>query len=306
MRRIVLCAALAVATLLSAAAAAQARDPVVGLGEQKPAFFADQRFTDLGVRDVRVIAGWDALDSRWQRQELDAYMAAAEEAGARVLLGFGHSRIDGRSRRLPSLKRFRKEFLRFRARYPLVRDYLTWNEANHCGQPTCKRPRRAAQYFDIVTSNCRGCRVVAADVLDTSRLKGWLEDFVRAAKHKPKIWGLHNYIDANRFYTRGTRALLRTVKGEVWFTETGGLVERRNGSRIAFPGSPRHAARALRFVFKLARLSPRVRRIYVYQWAPVGPDATWDSALLGPDGEPRPAYDVLKSWIKRSRARRAR
>jgi hypothetical protein len=309
LRRLVTCGALAAALLLSLAGAAQAqtRDPVIGIGEQKPGFFTNEHFTALGVRDVRVIAAWDALSYRWQRAELDAYMAAAEEAGARVLLGFGHSRIKGRTKILPSPKRFRREFRRFKARYPLVRDYLTWNEANHCGQPTCRRPERAAQYFDVIASNCSRCRIVAADVLDTSKLAPWLRRFVRAARHKPRIWGLHNYIDANRFYTRGTRALLRTVRGEVWFTETGGLVERRNNSKILFPGSEPHQAKAMRYVFRLARLSPRrIRRIYVYQWTPAGPDATWDSALLRADGVPRPAYDVLRSWIETRRAASAR
>ena len=171
LRRLVTCAALAAALLLSLAGAAQARDPVIGIGEQKPGFFTNEHFTALGVRDVRVIAAWDALSYRWQRAELDAYMAAAEEAGARVLLGFGHSRAEGRTRTLPTPKRFRREFRRFRARYPLVRDYLTWNEANHCGQPTCRRPERAAQYFDVIAADCRGCRIVAADVLDTSRAR---------------------------------------------------------------------------------------------------------------------------------------
>ena len=82
------------------------------------------------------------------------------------------------------------------------------------------------------------------------------------------IWGLHNYIDANRFRTRGTRALLRAVKGDVWFTETGGLVVRRNGSTVEFPGSTRHAAKATSWVFRLAALSPRVKRVYFYHWSP--------------------------------------
>ena len=43
------------------------------------------------------------------------------------------------------------------------------------------------------------------------------------------------------------------AKGKIWFTETGGLVVRRNGSRIAFPGNKKHAAKATKQVFKLAR-----------------------------------------------------
>ena len=42
---------------------------------------------------------------------------------------------------------------------------------------------------------------------------------------KPRIWGLHNYRDTNKRKGQkpgGTRRLLKTVKGEVWLTETGG------------------------------------------------------------------------------------
>jgi hypothetical protein len=64
------------------------------------------------------------------------------------------------------LWRFEREFVRFRARYPDVRDWIVWNEANHPLALTADRPGRAARYFDAVTRNCRRCRVVAADVLD--------------------------------------------------------------------------------------------------------------------------------------------
>ena len=123
-------------------------------------------------------------------------------------------------------------------RYPWMREYLTWNEVNHCSQPTCNNPKRAAEYY-----------LVAAQALP--RLHGSSPPTCSTARRSPRgpgasrrrpasrklIWGLHNYIDANRFRTRGTKALLKAVKGDVWFTETGGLVMRRNGSTVTFPGS---------------------------------------------------------------------
>ena len=45
--------------------------------------------------------------------------------------------------------------MKFRERYPWVRDYLTWNEANHCSQPTCRNPKRAAQYYLALRKHCR-------------------------------------------------------------------------------------------------------------------------------------------------------
>jgi hypothetical protein len=182
-----------------------------------------------------------------------------------------------------------------------VKDWLTWNEANHCGEPTCHKPRRVARFYNNIRHNCYRCNVVAADVLDTPTMVPWVRAFRRTARKDKLIWGLHNYIDANRFRTSGTRALLKAApRGQIWFTETGGLVVRRNGSRIAFPGSKRHAARATKQVFKLAALSPRVRRIYFYHWQPAKtPLPTWDSALVDPRGKPRPAYRVLRTYLRR-------
>jgi hypothetical protein len=52
-------------------------------------------------------------------------------------------------------------------------------------------------------------------------------------------------------------------------------------------------------VFRLARLSRRIKRMYFYHWQPAAePWATWDSALLDPHGRPRPAFKVLRSFVK--------
>jgi len=307
-RGLLLAVAAALLIALGAPAAASAA-PAIGIGEQSAEVFGNPHFTRLGLRDMRFVAAWDALQSDWQRRELDLWMAAAEQAGARVLLGFGHSRVKGREGRLPSPAAFRREFLRFRARYPLVRDFLAWNEANHSSQPTWRRPDRAARYFDIVAGSCQGCRVVAADVLDWPNMSRWLRSFRRAAKRRPRIWGLHNYIDANRFKSDGTREFLRaTGRGEVWFTETGGLVERRaitrDGSLKSYRHTTRHAAKAMSHVIRLARLSSRVKRVYVYHWQPGARTNRWDSALLDRSGRPRASYHVLRRWAQETAAAR--
>ncbi len=292
---------LAALALLAVPAGASAAPPVIGVGEQNAAMFATPSWEHLGAPDVRYIVPWDALKSDWQRAETDAYMAAAENAGAHVLLGFGHSRIESRRRKLPSASEYRHVFLRFRARYPFINEYLTWNEANHCSQPTCRRPDMAARYYDILRDDCTGCTVVGPSVLDKRDMPKWVHQVELHAKHRIGIWAIHNYIDANRFRTRGTKALLKAVKGKVWFTETGGLVRRDNGSTIDFANSPTHAVRAVKWVFKLARLSPRVQRIYFYHWVAPEPGATWDSALLDARGNPRPALAVIKRFVRNSK-----
>lgn len=306
MRRATLCAALLAALLvLPTADARAAAFPAVGIGEQYPKMFTDPSFQALGVRNVRLVVGWDALHVRWQRGQLDRWMAAAEEADANVLLAFSRSRTWSRRKMRPSPRRFQREFLKFRARYPKVKSFVTWNEANHCSQPLCHRPRLAARYYNAIRVACTRCKIVVGDVLDQPSMPEWVEAVDRVARGRRRIWGLHNYLDANRFRTTGTRALLRAARGEVWFTETGGVVKRRNASQVRFPESTRHAADATRWVFRLARLSSRIRRIYFYHWAPAPEkDWTWDSALVDRRGRPRPALAVLESWLDRARAAR--
>ena len=311
MRRAVLTLAVVLAAaVLPATARAENPIPKVGIGEQRPEMFSNPNFQKLGIKYVRVVTAWNALNVPWQRAQLDDYMTRARAAGVQVLLGFGHARSEKRNvrRRVPGVKEFTKMFLRYRKRYPWVKDWLTWNEANHCGEPTCHKAARVARFYNNMRHNCYGCNVVGGDVLDTETMVPWVKMFWRHARHDKMIWGLHNYVDANRFRTSGTRELLKVAKtGKVWFTETGGLVVRRNKSRIAFPGNKKHAAAATKYVFRLARLSPRVRRIYLYHWMPAAVKLpSWDSALVDARGKPRPAYKVLEKQLARYRRAAAR
>ena len=70
-----MCAALAV--VAAPARAAADAPPLVGIGEQNPSIFTDAKWQALGLKDVRVVAAYDALHSSWQRSDLDSYMAAA-------------------------------------------------------------------------------------------------------------------------------------------------------------------------------------------------------------------------------------
>jgi hypothetical protein len=293
---------LATAAALLATAAPPAHALTVGIADNKPDMFADPRFARAGIRVARLSIGWDALSSPWQLAQLDAWLTAARAANVEPLVSFGHSRTERRS--IPSPGRFLFEFRRFRARYPWVEEFATWNEANHCGEPTCHRPRLVAAYYKQLRRECRECRILAAEVLDAPNMVSWVRRFKRAAHAEPRYWGLHNYIDANRRRTRGTRRMLRAVKGLVWFTETGGIVSRTNRRRITFPESARHAATATRFLFRrLVPLSRRATRVYIYHWNAAPAPTTWDSALVGPTGRTRPAYRVVRRALREQAAR---
>jgi hypothetical protein len=115
---------------------------------------------------------------------------------------------------------------------------------------------------------------------------------------EPTRWGLHNYIDVNRFSTTYTRRVLAATRGRLWLTETGGLVRRRNRSTTRIPEGLAHAPIATDYLFrKLRRVSGRIQRIYLYHWTADPPPASWDSAVLNHHGQERRSYAVLRGWL---------
>ena len=297
-------AALVFLFMLAAFPAVAHARALVGMGDQKPEMFTDPRFRWLGVREARIVVSWNVMRSKSERAWAANWLEQARLAKVDPLVSFGHE-WSGRQRKvLPSVKAYGVAFARFRRAFPWVRTYTAWNEANHCSQPTCHNPERAAAYYDLIRDACPRCQVVAGDVLDQNNMIPWLRRFQRAAHHKPTLWGLHNYLDANRLRTTGTRKLLRAVKGRVWITETGGLVRRKHyRAQIAFPESPEHAGKVTRFVLRFADSHARIRRVYIYQWNANSLFQTWDSGLIDPFGQRRPAFIELAHHFGRNPAR---
>jgi hypothetical protein len=287
---VLLLAVLALAAL-GGASAAQAK-VAIGIADNKSDMFTDPRFTGLKVKYVRVMVPYDVMHDTALRTWLDGWMAGAKAAGAKPLVTFDRSRK--RTSYNPSAAQMAKSLKDLRKRYPFVKEFATWNEAN-----INKRPETVARWWLAMRKACPTCTILGADLLDRNNVGTWAKRFVKAAKRTPKVWGLHNYVDANKLQTSGTRKLLASVKGAVWFTETGGVVSRNNGSGVSFPTGPTHAAKATKFVFSnLVKLSPRVQRAYIYHWnTGVGAkddNRTWDSGLIGPDDKPRPSLAVLQ------------
>jgi hypothetical protein len=293
--------ALAITAWMAAPAAAGAF--TIGMSDQKVGMWQDPRFQQLGIRHVRLLMSYDSV-LRGDFSRYDQWMAAAAARGADVLLTINHH--SRHAKRLPTLGQYRRTVRVLRKRYPWVTTMSAWNEANHSSQPTYRRPRRAAQYYNVMRKECKGCKVVAADVLDQSNMLSWLTAFKRYAK-RPRIWGLHNYQDSNRFRplrATGTKLLLRAVKGEVWLTEAGGIVRFSDRYRGGKRGE-RRAAKAVKHAFAVARSSSRVKRIYLYHWNADPKFLTWDSAFVAANGRARPALDVLRKEVNRQRRGRA-
>ena len=292
--------ALILAAALALAAPATAQGVVVGIADQKPDMFGDPRFGALDINHARLTVPWDAMSYEWQRREVDRWMLAARASNVHPLVSFGHSRLYRRL--LPSPSRFVQEFRRFRLRYPWARTFATWNEANHCGEPTCNREKLVAAYWRKLRRECRGCKILAAELLDMPNMLRWARRFRHYARVEPSAWGLHNYVEANRFRTDRLRSLLAQTKGTVWLTEVGGIVKRRVRKKYTvkrIPESAAHAQRVMRFLFdEVIPMNPRVTRVYLYHWNAATRVDSWDSALVGPTGRRRPAFDTLRDRLR--------
>ena len=275
----------------------------IGMGDQKPRMFADPRFQELGITRVRIVVDWDvAVVAGPELERLDQWLAAARASGREPLIAFTDAR--GRPRYLPTPAEYARAFAQFRERYPWVRLYTTWNEANLASQPTAKFPERVAGFYDLIRARCVDCTVIAGDVLDQGGMIAWIERVRRAAASEPGLWGVHNYVEVHRPERAGTTArLLASVPGRVWLTETGGIVSHvlANG-RVNWAYDEQRAAASVAKAFAVARSDPRIERIYLYQWS-VDAYERWDSAFIGAGGDERPALAVLRAELGGTRAR---
>lgn len=299
MRRTVTVLTLIALALLAVGGTTAAQAKVaIGIADNKSDMFTDPRFTALHVKRVRVMVPYDAMHDARLRTWLDGWMAGAKAAGQSPLVTF--TRSQKRASYNPSAAQMATSLKDVRRRYPFVREFATWNEAN-----INKQPATVARWWLAMRKACPSCTVLGADLLDRANVGTWAQRFVKAAKRTPKVWGLHNYDDANLLRPTGTKKLLAAVKGAVWFTETGGVVARNNNSAVRFPTGAQHAAKATKYVFStLAKLSPRVQRVYIYHWntglsssSDNAAARTWDSGLIGPDDKPRPALAVIQGLL---------
>lgn len=291
-----------------APSAAQAKTKVaVGLGDQAAHMFADKNFKALKIKKVRYFLRWDAKRVRYARVGADQYVREARKAGARVFMHISTNDYRKRKGKLPSVRQYKKfvGWIVKRYRKRGVREFGVWNEANHYTQPTYKNPKRVGQYFKAMRKMCRGCTIVALDVLDQPGVESYIRRFYRslgaADRRRAGLVGIHNYGDTNRFRSSGTRDILREVRrhnrrANFWFTETGGIVNL--GS--SFKCSPRRASRAIKYMFRLAKRYRRdVKRLYTYNFYGTNPSCNnFDSGLTTWDGKRRPGYKAFKRGLR--------
>ncbi len=297
-------AALAVGLLAPATSGAY----VVGVGDQNPAFFTDPFLTQLEPARARYITPYDSIFKG--RATLDAWMDAAEAAEMEVVVAFNPPA----SMKCPNIgrakgckpvttARFRAAFKAFHRRYPDVRIIQPWNEVNNLTQPTAHHPEAVVSYYQIVRSVCPGCTVLGADIQDLPNMVPYtqtlLEAFRGARVRTPRLWGLHNYTDTNRFIKDKNSSMRKAAKllpGKIWLTETAGLFRfQPQNARQSFRPDLARQKRAMEAIFKQAtRYRAKVARVYLYGWFAGAKTNRWDSGVLDVKGQPRPVYDVLQ------------
>jgi len=291
---------------LAAAAPSGASAAAFGIADQQPSTFTNPLYKPLKLKLARYIAPYDVVSDPAQLQRFTAWYLAAIAAKQRLFVSFEHSRTAGKEQRLPSKREYTAAMKAFKKLFPKVKEINTWNEVNKCqrgsdteGQPKkiCKGAKGAAilnMYYGVSRSVFKGSKIIPLDVLDERNpapALAYIKAFKKIAKPAPKIWGLQNYSDTNRFSQTRTKKLIKAIgaKGEIWVLESGGQL--KLGSSV--PGEAK-AAKALKCMFKIAK-NKRIKRVYIYQFNGANPEDRFDAGLIGPDGTTkRLGYDVVR------------
>jgi hypothetical protein len=305
-----LCAALLAGALAAPSAIGRRPSPkshaasgfMTGIGDDSAAMLRDTYWTRLHTRIVRYIVPYDTAVRPYWLQKAYAYIKAAEAMHQQVLIAFYHSEYT--PTRMPSVRQYKHDVQKFVRMFPRVHQYQSWDEANrgnirhYLSSPSASA---AARYYQALLRVCTShCTVIGLDVLDQENIASTLH-YIAAFKREvrqlhtvmPKIWGLHNYSDVNRLQSWRTRALVRALGGQVWLTETGGIVKfggafpNRRGSGLS------RAARVLKYMFALAHAIPKVKRLYIYNWLGGNHRARFDAGLMNAHQVPRPGYEVV-------------
>ncbi len=292
MHRALVRTALAVVALVACGQGAPAQaSPTVGIGAQNVSLFASPWFTGLHVGTVRLDLPWNAAESSgpWS-----AWLNDAHADGLEILVALDHdaaSDCPATDCTPVPLDSYIPALTKLLERYPFVKEIEPWNEPNDAAEPTAGAPAVAAGYYDAARAVCPTCTVVAGGFLDGPSLASYLSEYAAALVNTPAVWGLHDYYDANYFESAGIATMLADTTGELWLTETGGLVQ--DGD---LPYDEQRAALADQWLYDLAAAHERIARVYYYGWLASTEPGSFDSGLLEPNGSPRPAYWKIRSY----------
>ncbi|HEX3391014.1 MAG TPA: hypothetical protein VHS55_00465 [Solirubrobacteraceae bacterium] len=298
----VLLACLGAVALASAVSAGA--QPRFGLSDYEPRTFSDPRVAQLGVHLARNVVPWNAALNRGDRAQVSEWLTAVKRARGRIVpfITFEHADNNGRA---PSPGQYLYAFLKFRKLFPWVKEFSPWDESNHSSQPIARNPHLGAEYYNVLAAHCPGCEVTAPDLLDSdANFESWALEFAHYAHPYPTIWPFNPYTSVSLDDPSRIEQMLRTVRGQIWFSEVGGVVWWKFRGRLIYHG-PAYAARIAHYIFDFAALSSRITRIYYYHWRSPGVpghmprNARWDAGLVDAHGRARPALWVVAEELRR-------
>src|SRR5690242_12681608 len=140
MKRIALCLLLTAVAALSAGQRVAWARPALGIDDQSTKMLRDKRFLALHLKRMRLVVPYDVIR---QPRSFARYAPVLDLARARrmqVLVAFNYSQRH--PHRLPSVREYARDLRAFHRQFRWVREITVWNEPNHVGRPTYRRPRR--------------------------------------------------------------------------------------------------------------------------------------------------------------------
>ena len=274
---------------------------LVGVGDEYSEMFENPMWQQLHTKVARYIAPYDTVARRDSLARATAWIHGAEEQNVQILVAFYHSEHTPTT--LPSVGLYRHDVQKFIKLFPNVRQYQAWDEANRGNIPhylSSPSATTTAQYYQALRRLCTTCTVIGLDVLDQAKIGPTLEyiaEFKREVGRlhtvMPGIWGLHDYSDVNRMESWRTREVGRALGGQLWLTETGGIVQfggafpNRRGSGLS------RAARVPSYTLNLAGSYSRIKRLYLYNWSGGVNSSRFDAGLTDYRHRPRAGYVVV-------------
>lgn len=293
------CALAGLAAPVAASAKTKHYHLTVGVGDDGSSMFSSTWFRRLPIRIARYGIPWNAATTRdhTDLNRFSDWLHWAKAMHVQPLVSFG-APGGSAGNYIPDDRTYTRAVKAFIHRFPQVKTYTPWNEPEFPYRALGRQPGLAAAYFNTLVRACRHCTIVAGDLYlpASAGLESWVRAYKRGLRFKPVAWAIHPYDDVRTHTTGSIRVLERYVGGaQIWLDEISGVLRR---GHWPFPNqSPNAANRDERFMFVLPKIFHNITRIYHYQWQAV-PASPWDSALLGPGGQPRPAYWTFANAVK--------
>ena len=271
---------------------------LTGIGDEHPAMFSSPLWQQLHTKIARYIAPYDAAVRSFSYDQAKLWIQAAEAQHQQVLVAFYHSEYT--PTKLPSVALYQHDVQKFIRDFPHVKQYQSWDESNRGNVKysfSSPSAGAAARYYQALLRVCKGCTVIGLDVLDQANITPtlrYISEFKREINHlhtlMPSIWGLHDYSDVNRLQSFRTHDLTQALGGQVWLTETGGIVQFKPEFLNVRGAGLTRAAKVLKYTFNVAAANPRIKRLYIFDWSGGTNSTRFDAGLTDAHGVPRAGY----------------